>query len=895
MKKLILSLCAVAFLMIVVGATTLFYISSNLPQIVTVEDYEPLLVSEVYDRNNEKIGNFFREKRTLVPFNEIPPMIIDAFISAEDSQFYEHSGINYISIFRAFIANLRAGRKVQGGSTITQQTAKSILLSPEKTIIRKIKEAILAQRMEAHLSKEDILYLYLNQIYFGQGAYGIKEAAKTYFRKDINELSLGEVAVLAGLPKAPSRYSPTRNPKKAKQRQNYVLSRMVTTGVISQEQAEREQSTPLVVYTRQDFQKTAPFYLETIRQILVERLGESQILDKGLRIYTGLDINKQISAQKEVKKGLRNLDKRQGYRGVDSHIEDPLKYTAFLMEERKHLIKKSSPLRTIMPDGTIPQPDLLDRETNLDSNNKPLPNIPPYLEIGQITKGIVTHIDNNWGLVSIEIPEGKGLIDFETMKWAREPNPNIRFNLDEISSPSQALKVGDVIKIQIQGQRFYSSEINKRLIKMKRTQKENYKRPEELPDFKNYIRLTLEQDPIAEGALISFDQETEDILSMVGGYDFKRSQFNRTIQAVRQTGSSFKAVVYAAALDKNYTPATPIIDAPIVHSDVIEEEQGGESIVKKWKPLNHSKKFSGDVLFRNALIRSKNVPTIRVTDDIGVNWITNYARRLGIFSPLNLDLTIGLGTSGITLYEMTKVFSHFGRMGKRIRPVLIHRVEDRNGTELNNKISLDIRFDKEIKESDNLFEEKRLQYLSSQEEEENKEENQNLPPLFFDDPDQLLRPTTAYLITSILQGSISERGGTGGLARSLGRVVAGKTGSTSNYYDAWFIGYSSQIATGVWIGFDEERSLGKSEVGGRSALPIWVGYMKSSHEDIPNTSFPTPEGIVFANIDNDTGKLASAKTKTVVRQAFLDGTEPKSSTNNTSEEDEEASFYKDDL
>ena len=926
MKKLILSLVAVGFAMILIGASTLFYISSNLPKIVTVEDYHPLLVSEVYDRNGQKMGEFFREKRTLLPFKDIPPMLVNAFIAAEDDQFYEHSGINYVSIFRAFIANLRAGRKVQGGSTITQQTAKSILLSPEKTIIRKIKEAILATRMEAHLSKEDILYLYLNQIYFGQGAYGVQEAAKTYFRKDIKNLSLGEMAILAGLPKAPSRFSPTRNPKRAKQRQNYVLGRMAATGFISEEQAKEEKNTPISVYVRENFQETAPFYLETVRQILVKELGESQVLDKGLRIYTSLDLEKQKAAQEEVQKGLRHLDKRQGYRGSKKHIKDPLKYNDFLVKERKRLLLKHTPERVILADGTTPLPAPLDRETNKDENGKPLANIPPYIKLEQIIHGVITDIDDDWGLVFVQIPEGKGLIDFATMKWARKPNPNIRFDRDEIEKPSQALKVGDVIQVRLLGEKFYSVEINKRLKKLKQSQKEDYKRPEELPEFKDYIRLALEQEPIAEGALISFDQKTQDILAMVGGYSFKKSQFNRTIQAVRQTGSSFKSLVYAAALDKNYTPATPIIDAPIVHSDVIEEGQGGEAIVKKWKPLNHSKKFSGDILFRNALIRSKNVPTIKITENIGIDWITHYARRLGIFNPLNPDLTIGLGTSGITLYEMTKVFAHFGRMGKRIRPLIIHRVENRQGETLVENTSLDIRFQEELQNLEEQYEDKRQLYLAYQKklaEEENNpqetsektneieelnddltededqilslEEIKKLPPLFFENPEQILKPSTAYLITSVLHGAIAERGGTGGLARSLGRTVAGKTGSTSNYYDAWFIGYSPQVATGVWVGFDDERSLGKSEVGGRSALPIWVGYMKAAHENVPNTPFPVPEDIIFANIDNETGQLATAKTKTVIRQAFVEGTEPQTSRKESSKEDEEASFYKDDL
>ena len=918
MKKKLIASCLALILIGVAGvATFLVILTSNLPQLITVEDYQPLLVSQVYDRNGEKIGEFFREKRILTPFEKIPKVMVQAIVSSEDDDFFEHGGINFIAFFRAFMANLKAGRKVQGGSTITMQAARTLLLSSEKTYIRKLKEIVLARRMEANLTKEDILYLYLNQIYFGHGAYGVAAAAQIYFRKPIEELTLPEAAMIAGLPQAPSRYSPIRNPSAAKARQKYVLKRMAAEGYITEEDAQKSIEQPLKVFVRQDYKKFAPYYLETVRQLLVKKLGEVNVLNKGLQIHTGLDLPKQLEAHQQMQKGLRQLDKRQGYRGPKNNITNPEEVARFLQKTRDQLIDEANPEKTIQPDGTITGKGKLNL-SGQSTDGVELETLPKYVSIDQIVKGIVTAVDDKWGLVTVRFAESKGLIDFETMEWARKPNPQVRWDFDKIKKPSEALQRGDVIEVRIIARKFRSMRIKKELEVLRKKKRKNYERPEELPEFNKYVELELEQEPIAEASLVSLDQNNSDLISMIGGYSFERSQFNRAIQAARQTGSCFKPIVYAAALDKGYTPATPILDAPIVYEEEDKEvleanDTSGESqqdhdshtATKKWKPMNHSHKFAGDVLFRNALLRSLNVPTVKIIEKIGVEWAAEYAKRLGIFSPLNMDYTLALGSSGVTLYEMTKAFAQLGKLGRRIYPRIIRKVLNQKGETLLENVSLDERFESEIKILDEQFEQKRTDYLThltqstnnsdeSKTPPETQHKLKSTPPLFFQNPEQLLKPSTAYLISTLLQAAVEEPGGTGGRARSLGRPVAGKTGTTSGYYDAWFVGFSPDIATGVWVGFDKEKTLGRGEVGGRAALPIWLNYMKFAHKELPPRGFPTPDGIVFANIDNSTGKLASANSDNIVRQAFAEGTEPKELTD-APDENSERNFYKEDL
>ncbi|MAF90105.1 MAG: penicillin-binding protein 1A [Bdellovibrionaceae bacterium] len=916
-----------------------YYLASNLPKIITVEDYKPLVVSKVYAKDGQEIGEFFREKRIVVPYEKIPKHVVHAFLAAEDSSFFEHGGINLQAIFRAVIANIKAGRKVQGGSTITQQVAKSLMLTPEKTYTRKIKEAFLALQMEENLTKEEILYLYLNQIYLGQGAYGVQAAAESYFRKDVSELSIAEAAILAGLPQAPSRYSPTKNSERAKARQRYVLSRMEANNFITKEQHDEFVDKELKVYFRVNYKEVAPYYVETLRQYLVEELGEQAVLDEGIQVFTGVNVKDQLAANEAMQDGLREVDKRQGFRGAIKNIQDPAEIRKFLEQTKKDAVDDLRNYIVIKADGTTEEEEFkltysLESEVKKEDEEEKTERsaLPYYYKLGGLSKAVVTQVNDKWGFVEVKLAETQGLIDFESMKWARKPNPELRSWEDFISKPSDALQVGDVIEVKILNDRFRSSEITKKLNEYKSRMKDKYERPAELPVFDEYLELALEQEPIVEGGLIAFDINTQDIVAMAGGYDFKNSQFNRTIQAARQTGSSFKSIVFGAALDKGYTPSTVIVDSPIVYEEkVVTETEDGETNeeVRKWKPHNYSEKFSGDILFRKALIKSMNIPTVKILDDIGVNWVAEYSRRLGIFSPLNLDLSLGLGSSSVTLYEMTKVFATFGRNGKRIRPRLLYKVTTPQGEVLLEEKSLDERFKDEIAQLDLEFEEKakqiaeqklldeqkRLEAEANGELTEGQEaaEKQNTEPMNFEqtkkdilaemrrkkfpdfyyaNKDQLIDPKVAYLTTSLLSAVVEE--GTGRNAKVLGRPTAAKTGTTNGFYDGWFIGYTANIATGVWVGFDNERSLGKSESGAMTALPIWLQFMKAAHEDIAPRAFPVPDGIVFANIDTETGQLATARSGNVVRQAFIEGTEPKQSSSIIDSE-EEKELLKEDL
>lgn len=902
-RNLVIAFVGLAMAGVIVLSVVLAKFSSELPDVIGMADYKPLQLSEVYDRNGKKFGEFFREKRILTPYDQIPQLVVQAFVSAEDSSFFRHEGLNYLAMLRAFISNVTSGQKRQGASTITQQVARGVLLmNNEKTYSRKIKEILLSRKMEEVLKKEEIMYLYLNQIYLGQGAWGVGAAAQIYFRKDVKDLTVPEAAILAGLPQAPSHYSPIKNPSAAKARQRYVLGRMLDDGFITKEEHQQYVNEPVKLYVWQNFKEMAPFYLETVRQMLVAAIGEEMVLDKGVKVYTAMDLEKQLKAQEQVQVGLRALDKRQGFRGPLKNLTETKDIAEFLLETRNKQMDEASPERILKPDGTFDPRGPLNL-TGKDEQGNQLPVLPSYIPVGKVVDAVVTKVDDTLGLTYVRFAETKGLIDLESMAWARKPDANLRSEDAAIKKPSAALKAGDVIQVKVVAPEFTSERISKMVAEQSKKNKGKAGAQIEVPDFKTFAQVELEQEPVVEGALLSVDERTSDVIALVGGYDYVRSKYNRALQAARQTGSSFKAFVYLAALDKDYTPATPIIDAPVVYEEVDEGQDGAasgaggkkdpnkEPEMKTWRPKNNSNKFSGDILFRNALIKSLNVPTVKIIERIGVDWSATYARRLGIFSPLNMDFTLALGSSGVTLYEMTRAFGTLGRGGQRLRPVLIRKVLDQAGTEIATNLTLDERFKTEITRIEDDFETRRQAYLKDP------TATKKEPPVYFQDKDQVVRPQSAYVLTTILQGVVDEAGGTGGAARALGRPTAAKTGTTNNFYDAWFMGYTPDIVTGVWVGFDEEKSIGRGEVGGKAALPIWLEYMKFAHEGLPPRGFPVPDGIVFANIDNETGDLVSSSSKSVVRQAFIDGTEPGAANSPTAQrkDDEDKNFLKEEM
>ena len=849
-------------------------IQSSLPEVMKIEDYKPLLVSQVYDRSGKKVGEFFRERRVLIPYKEIPDHVIKAFIAAEDDQFFQHKGINLQALFRAAIANMRAGRNVQGGSTITQQVAKTLLLTNEKTFGRKIRDILLALQMEKDLTKEDILYLYLNQIYFGQSAYGIEMAAQTYFKKPAKKLTIAEAAMLAGLPKAPSEYSPVKNPLRAKERQSYVLHRMSENKFISEKEANDFKAAPIKVYLKEQYEEKAPFYMETIRQLLVEQLGEDVILNQGVKVVASLDLDNQIAANVAMVKGLKELDKRQGFRGVSKNLTDPKEIEEFLIKEKKSIISELSPERVILPNGTFEEITLQNFKGKAVVTAGKTAKLPNYLEVGKTYEAVVDQVNDVENYVTVKLPEITGYIPFETMAWARKLNPDVKSESAQIKKPSAALVKGDVILVKIVSENVVVPGSSKN--------KKSVKSLEKAGNTSSFVAVELDQEPVVEGSLLSIDQQTEDIIAMVGGYSFAKNEYNRALQATRQTGSSFKALVYAAALDKGYDPSTRIIDAPLVYKEGADDEGQGDE--KTWKPSNHGKEFNGEITMRNALVKSLNIPSVKIVEDIGVPYATLFAQRLGIFSKLNPDFTLVLGSSSITLYEMTKVFSQFGRNGLRTRPMLVKSVTDRSGKILLEKLSLDIKYTKEMEAKNTEFEENRKKYLelhANQVDTENEAADEN--HFYFNNPDQLIKPEVAYVITDMLTGTVTDPQGTGGRAASLGREIAGKTGTTNGYVDAWFMGYTPNVATGVWVGFDKEKSLGRGEVGGRAALPIWLDYMKPVHEKLPVISFQAPPNVIKVKIDAQSGKLANSASSRIIEQAYVEGTEPTAASTKTEE------------
>ncbi len=785
-RKLILWSFLLGLILIVCGAgagLVVFYsISKDLPKITSLADYHPKIITTVYADDNRKIAEFFKERRIVLPLTEMPQTLIDAFVAAEDSRFYKHRGIDFISIVRAFFKNLEAGTIVQGGSTITQQVTKSFLLTPERSYRRKLREAILAYRIDKAFSKEDILYLYLNQIYLGHGAYGVQAASENYFGKSVKDLNLAECAILAGLPQAPSKYSPFRYPERAKQRQIYALNRMVDEGYITNIQATEAINTQLDIKPRRNlYIEEVPFYTEHVRRYLEKKYGTDELYTQGLQVYTAVNLDLQKIARQEIQKGLFELDKREGYRG---------------------------PLEQIKPEEIESYAQKLQGEID----KKPLAE-------GDTVKGIVIAVNDRKKEVSVRMGQSQGIIALEDMVWARKPDPEIPYHRVKLKRPSQALSVGDVI-----------------LVKAKGKEKDH-----------DVWSLALEQMPVAQSALMCIEAGTGLVKAMIGGRDFRETQFNRATQSRRQPGSAFKPIIYAAALDREseddtriYTPATIIMDSAIVYTD---EERDFT-----WKPRNYKETFYGPTLLRKALAKSRNLVTIKILQDIGVDYAIEYANKLGIESSLSRDLSIALGSSGISLLELLRAYSVFANQGYLIDPVFILKVVDRNG---------------------NVLEE--------------------ITP----ERKKVIEKSTAYIMTNLLEGVVKH--GTGWRAKALKRPAAGKTGTTNNLFDAWFVGYTPEYISGVWVGLDEEAPMGAGETGSRAASPIWLGFMQRALEGKPVKVFEAPEGIVFAKIDADTGLLPVPESKNVVFECFKEGTEPTEFTKRPDEARETEDLFKKDL
>ncbi|MGE0276145.1 MAG: penicillin-binding protein 1A [Nitrospiraceae bacterium] len=729
------------------AAATLWYFSQDLPSLEPLQNYQPSLVTRVYSDDRQIIGQFFIERRFLKPLPEIPKNLTQAVIATEDARFFEHPGLDIVGILRAAWTNLRhGGRKVQGASTITQQLARSLFLSSERTFDRKLRELILAYKMELVLTKEQILEMYLNQIYFGQGAYGVAAAAQTYFGKELPQLTLAEAAFLAGLPKSPNHYSPFKAYDRAKKRQEHVLFRMSEAGFIGP--ADRQQAAAEKLnFRRPGSEHVGPYFVEYVRQLLVAKFGESMVYKGGLEVFTTLNIDMQKAAEAAVSNGLRELDKRQGWRG---------------------------PVRTV----------------DLATLVAPAADPSVKLKEGDMVEGVVTKIAKDHALV--QAGETIGRLSFTDMTWAmkrlngKDPIKDVTL----VKNVKQLLSPGDVIEVIV-----------------KKIDKEA-------------VHLGLEQTPVVEGSLIALDPKTGAIRAMVGGYDFTRSEYNRAVLAHRQPGSAFKPIIYATAINQGMSPATVVLDSPVVYEE--EEED------KVWKPENYGRRFHGIVSLREALIHSHNLATVRLLDKIGIRNVVDFSRNLGISSPLAPDLSLALGSSSMGMLELVSVYGVFVNQGMRVDPYVLASVQDSSG--------------------------RTLDQASIQ-------------------PRQVISRETAYLITNMMEDVIQR--GTGVAAKNfIDRPVAGKTGTTNDFTDAWFIGATPNLVAGTWTGFDDRRPLGETGSGAHAALPIWTSFMKEALKQLPVMPFEIPDGVLFVKVDPTTALLSDSDGPQGTVELFTKGTEP---------------------
>lgn len=760
-----------AVIVMVLVISSIWKISGELPDYRQLEKYEPAVTTRLYAGDGQLMMEYATEKRLFVPIEKIPERVKNAFIAAEDKNFYSHSGIDYTGIIRAMIGNLKnlgSGRRPAGASTITQQVAKNFLLSSELSYTRKIKEALLATRIEQAFPKKHILELYLNEIYLGNRSYGVAAAALNYFGKSLDELSVEEAAYLAALPKGPNNYNPKTKYDAAVARRNWVIERMDEEGYINSEEMEAAKTKPLqVVERRTEFVEHAEYFSEEVRREVKKRFGEDALYEGGLLIRTTLDPKLQEIASRTFKEEIRNYDIRHGYRGALATIPLDKDYKEALAEVE-------------MPKGTD----------------------------NSWVKAVVLEVDNN--KATIETIDGtKGTIPMTLLSWARKTMKDQGIS-NTPKTPGDVLAVGDVI---------LAEPATATDIKTKKLEANAF---------------NLRQLPNVEGGMIALDPHTGRVLAIVGGYSFNKSQFNRATQAMRQTGSSFKPIVYLTALDNGYSPTDLILDAPFV----LDQGPG----LPKWKPVNYSKKFYGLMTLRQGIEKSKNLMTVRLAQDTGMDKVAEYAKKMGVSDHLPHLLSMSLGAGETRLINMARAYGVIVNGGKRTEPYFIERIQDRNGKTI-------FKHDSRVCEncSQDVW---------------NNQEIPQLPEL----SEQIVDPLSAYQMTSILEGTATR--GTAARLRNLNKHVAGKTGTTNKNQDAWFVGFSPDLVVATYVGFDEPRTLGRYETGAASALPIFNSFMKEALASQPDIPFRMPKGIKLVRVNYDTGKPAQPSDKSIIVEAL---------------------------
>jgi penicillin-binding protein 1A len=763
---------------LVVAAGVAWYIgdaSQDLPDYEVLNSYEPPVTTRVHAASGELMAEYARERRLFLPIQAIPDRVKAAFLSAEDKNFYRHPGVDPVGLARAVINNIRTGAR-QGASTITQQVAKNFLLSSDQTYERKIKEAILSFRIEQAYSKDRILELYLNEIFFGLNSYGIAGAALTYFNKSVNELTIAETAYLAALPKAPNNYHPFRHTERAIDRRNWVIDRMVENGYVSSEDGAQAKTQPLDVVPRRggSYLFASEYFAEEVRREMIGRYGNDALYEGGLSVRTTLDPKLQALARKALHKGLINYDERRGFRGPVAKLDMSVDWGEQLAEV--------DTLRDV-PEWTVAVVLSATDET-VDVGLRP----------GREASGAV----------GADRPTGTILA--EDMKWA------FRLNISgekrrNVKSAAEVLNPGDVVyveSIEVEGEQ----------------------------------RLRLRQPPKVQGALVAMDPHTGRVLAMVGGFSFAQSEFNRATQAQRQPGSAFKPFVYAAALDNGYTPASVVLDAPV------EIVSGGQL----WRPKNYGGGSAGPSTLRLGIERSRNLMTVRLAQDMGMNLVAEYAERFGVYDKMLPVLAMSLGSGETTVMRMVSAYSVLANGGKQIKPSLIDRIQDRYGKTI---------FKHEERTCDACV---ATAWLSQEE------------PEVVDTREQVLDPMTSYQITSMMEGVVTR--GTAASKVNLDRPTAGKTGTTNDEKDAWFVGYTADLVAGVFIGFDTPTPMGRGSTGGALAAPVFNEFMQAALEGTRPADFRVPKGMKLIAINRKTGMQAFDGEAGVIMEAFKPGTGP---------------------
>ena len=747
-KNIFVTLLSLFLLSSVTILIVLWTFSNSIPDYRFLKNYKPPVSSKMYSGNGELVADFSKEKRIFVPYEAIPKNVINSFLSAEDKNFFSHPGVDAKGVMRAIVNNIQnimTSKRLEGASTITQQVAKNFLLTNEVSLNRKIKEAILAFRIERALSKERILELYLNQIYLGSGAYGVAAASLEFFDKSIKELNYNEAALLAALPKAPSKYNPYRNKELAKFRRDLVLKNLYENNFIDQNKyLELKNKTIELKKVKQVFLENSQYYIEDVRKNIIEKLTYNKVYNQGYNINTPINLELQKIATQSLRNGLVSYDRRKGWRGPIKNI----KYSKdwYKNIEKKFKLEKSIDWQIVIVKKINQFNSIIETENNL-----------------------------------------QGVINYKDISWTKKEFKDL-------------FKVGDVIYV-------------------KKIDSDSY---------------SLQQLPKINGGMVVMDPFTGRVLALSGGFSFKNSEFNRASQALRQPGSAFKPFVYALALENEYTPSSLILDAPLVLDQGVD--------LKKWKPENYGKKFYGLSTLRIGLEKSRNLMTVRIAQNLGVEKIANFTKRMNIYKQPEELLSISLGSAETTLLNLTSAYCSFVNGGKLIKPVLIDRIQDGEGnTIINNENRKCTNCDK-ISFTGKEF------------------------PKIEDDYEKVLSPQTAYQLTSILQGVVER--GTGKKLKKLGLNLAGKTGTTNDNTDAWFIGFTSNLVIGVYVGMDNPKPLGKFETGSKAALPIFEEFVKKAVKKSDARPFKVPKDITLMVVDPNTGNKAKFSSKNTIIESY---------------------------